>query len=72
MCIYIYIAANLRSKILDLRGLDSSIISILRGGIITSIGNFLDMLNQAILVAIILAGRSGVCKLGWLPTIPVN
>ena len=33
-------AANLHTKILDLRGVDPSRILILRGGILTSIGNF--------------------------------
>ena len=47
-CIYIYIyiyihtyiAATLRIKILDVREFDSSIILILRGGILVSVGNF--------------------------------
>ena len=52
--------ANLRTKILDFRGFDSSRILIPRGGILTSIGNFPEILNQAILVGIILAGRLGV------------
>ena len=52
--------ANLRTKILDLRGFDSSIILILRCGILMSIGNFLEVLSQEILVGIILVGRLGV------------
>ena len=49
VCIYIYIyiythtyggAANLRTRILDSRGFDSSIILILRGGILMSINEF--------------------------------
>ena len=48
---------------MDLRGFDSSRILMLRGGILMSIGNFLESLSQAILVGIILAGRLGV---GWL------
>ena len=54
--------ANLRTKILDSRGFDSSRVSILRGGIIMSIGNFPECLSQAILVGIILVGRLGVSR----------
>ena len=52
--------ANLRTKILDIRGFDSSIIFILRAGILMSIGNFPEVLSQRILVGIILVGRLGV------------
>ena len=52
--------ANLRTKILDFRGFDSSIILILRGGILRSLGNFPETVSQQILVGIILAGRLGV------------
>ena len=52
--------ANLRTKILDFRGFDSSRILILRGGILMSIGNFPEILSQRILVGIILVGRLGV------------
>ena len=52
--------ANLCTKILDCRGLDSSIILILRGGIPRPTGNFPQMLSQAILIGIILVGRLGV------------
>ena len=45
---------------MDFRGFDSSTISILRGGILMSIGNFPESLSQAILVGIMLVGRSGV------------
>ena len=38
--------ANIRTKILDFRGFVSSIILILRGGILMSIGNFLESLSQ--------------------------
>ena len=59
--------ANLPTKILDSRGFDSSIILILRGGILMPIGNLLEMLSQGILVGIILVireiGRSGSCRL---------
>ena len=53
-------AANLRTKILDFRGFDSSRILILRGGILMSIGNISEIMIQAILVGIILVGRLGV------------
>ena len=52
--------ANLRTTVLDFRGLDSSRILILRGGILMSIGNILESLSQAIVVGIILVGRLGV------------
>ena len=52
--------ANLRTKILDFRGIDSSRILIVRGGILKSIGNFPERLSQQILVGIILVGRLGV------------
>ena len=42
--------ANLRTKILDFTGFDSSIIFILRGGILMSIGNFPESLSRAVLV----------------------
>ena len=53
-CIY---TANLRTKILDLRGFDLSIISILRGGILMSIRNFPESLGRGITVGISLVGR---------------
>ena len=52
--------ANLRTKILDFRGFDSSRILIWRGGIVMSIGDFPEGLSQAILVGIMLVGRLGV------------
>ena len=52
--------ANLRTKILDLGGSDSSIVLIPRGGILMSLGSFLESLSQAILAGIILVGRLGV------------
>ena len=52
--------ANLRTKILDFRGFDSSMILILRGGIHRPIGNSPESLSQAILAGIILLGRLGV------------
>ena len=45
--------ANLRAKILDFRGFDSSIILVLGGGLLMSIGTILESLNQAILLGII-------------------
>ena len=53
--------ANLRTKILDYRGFDSSRILILRGGIPGPIGNSPESLSQAILAGVILVGRLGVC-----------
>ena len=53
------IAANLRTKILDFRGFDSSRILILRDGILVSIGNLQEILSRRILVGIILVGRLG-------------
>ena len=41
--------ANLRTEILDFRGFDSSIIVILRDGILRHMGNFPESLSQAIL-----------------------
>ena len=52
--------ANLRTKTLDFRGFDSSIISIVRGGIPSPIGIFPESLSQAILAGITLVGRLGV------------
>ena len=45
-------AANLRTKISDFRGFDSS-----RGEILMPMGNFPEMLSQRIFVGIILVGR---------------
>ena len=53
-------AADLRTKILDFGGFDSSIISVLRGGILMSMGSLPEILSQAILAGIILVvGRLG-------------
>ena len=54
------VTANLRTKILDFTGFDSSIIFILRGGIPRPIGNLPESLGQAILVGVMLVGRLGV------------
>ena len=61
-------AANLRTKILDFRGFDSSRILILRLGILMCIGNFTKMLSQRILVGIILVGRLGVSTIHPTPS----
>ena len=52
--------ANLPAKILDFGGFDSRRILILRGVILRPIENFLEIMNQRILVGIILVGRLGV------------
>ena len=52
--------ANLRTKTLDFRGLDSSRILIVRGGILMSLGSFPETMSQQILVGVILVGRLGV------------
>ena len=52
--------ANLSTKTLDFRGSDSSIVLIVRGGILRSTGNSSESLSQAILVGIILVGRLGI------------
>ena len=52
--------ANLHTKILDFGGFDSSRVLILRRGILMSIGISPESLSQAILVGIILVGKSGV------------
>ena len=52
--------ANLPTNIVDFRGFDSSIISILRDGILRPLGNFPGSLSQAILVGIMLVGRLGI------------
>ena len=50
--------ANLRTKILDFRGFDSSrFILILRGGILRPIGHFPEIQSQRILAGRILVGR---------------
>ena len=54
--------ANLPTKIVDFRGFDSSVILILRGGILMSIGDFPESLTQAMLVGIMLVGRLGVIQ----------
>ena len=53
---------NLPTDIVGFRGFDSSIILILRGGILMSIGDFLESLSQAMLVGTMLVGRLGVFR----------
>ena len=57
------ITANLPTNIVDFRGFDSSIILILRGGMLMSLGNFPESLSQAMSVGIMLVGRLGVLLL---------
>ena len=57
---FLLISANLRAKILDFRGFDSSMILNLSVGILMSKENSLEILSQQILVWIILVGRLGV------------
>ena len=49
--------ANLRTKILDFRVFDSSIILVLRGGILIPQGDFPETLSEPILAGIIFVGR---------------
>ena len=58
----LYDTVNLRTKITSFRGFDASVILILRGGILTSIGSFLQMLSQRISIGIVLAARLGVAR----------
>ena len=53
-------AANLRTKIMDVRGFDSSRFVISRGGIPRPTGNFPESLSRAILAGRFLVGRLGV------------
>ena len=50
--------ANLGTNTVDFRGFDSSIILILRGGIVMSIGDLPESLSQAILGGIMLVGKT--------------
>ena len=49
--------ANLRTKILDVRGLYSTRILTFRDGILMSVGNFPESLSQPILAGIVLVRR---------------
>ena len=51
---------DLPTNIVDFGRFDSSMILILRGGILMSKGDFLESLSQAMLVGIMLVGRLGV------------
>ena len=53
---------NLPTNIVEFGGFDSSIMLILRGGILTPIGDFPESLSQAMLVGTMLVGRLGVHK----------
>ena len=53
---------NLPTNIVDFTGFDSNTILILRGGILMSIGDFPEILSQAMLVGIMLVGRLGVVE----------
>ena len=55
------VTPNLPTNIVDFRGLDSSIILIIRGGIPMSIRDFQEDLSQAMLVGVMLVG--GLCVL---------
>ena len=57
---YIWATANFGSNNMDFRGFDSSIILSSKGGMLMSIGNFPEMLSQAILVGTMFVGRLGV------------
>ena len=57
------VTPNLPTNIVDFRGFDSSVLLILRGGILRSIGNFPEILSQAMLVGIMLVGKLGVLLL---------
>ena len=52
--------ANLPTNIVDFGGFDSSIISIIMGGILMSTGDFSESLSQAILVGVMLVDGLGV------------
>ena len=62
-CLLYVITADLPTNIVDFRGFDSSIILILRGGILMSMGDFPESLGQAMLVGVMLVGRLGVLLL---------
>ena len=67
MCVYTYMlceaawigqldTANLRTKILDFRGFDPSVILSLRGGVLMSTENLPEVLIQGVFVGIIQYG----------------
>ena len=55
-----YSTPNLPADIVGFRGFDSSIILNLRGGILRPIGNFPEVLSQAMLAGTMLEGKLGV------------
>ena len=55
--------ANIRTKILEFRGFDSSRIVMLRGGIPRPLGNFPESLSQQILAWRFLVGRLAVVRI---------
>ena len=52
--------ANLRTKLLGVRGFESSITLILRGGVPRPVGYFPESLTQAMSVGVMLVGRLGI------------
>ena len=60
LLLLLYCTANIPTNIVDFKGVDSSIILDLRGGIPRPIGNSLECLSQAMLVGTMLVGRLGV------------
>ena len=52
--------ANLRTNMMDFRGFDSCVISMLRGGILMSTGDFPEDSSQEMLVGVMLVGGLGV------------
>ena len=64
--VWVWVTANLPTNIVNFGGFDSSIILILRVGILMSIGNFPESLSQAILMGVMLVGRLGVAPLKTL------
>ena len=54
---------NLPTNIADFRGFNSSMILMLRGGILMSIGNSPESLSQAMLVGIMLVGGFGILSI---------
>ena len=62
---------NLPTNIADFRGFDSSMLLLLNGGILMSIGDSPEILSQAMLVGIMLVGKLGV-KVWELPYVPRN
>ena len=69
----LFVTANLSTKILDFRGLDSSRILSLRRGILMSVGISPESLSQRNLVGRILVGRLGVASYcGLLSLMPTS